>query len=141
MTSPREQSDNRAFIVAFLSIVILALSLRLLVITENSLEEGRGLPESALTTTIPMLVVILAIIAIMLRDGKGDLLALHSVNPRIAALMAAMFLLGLVIEPSLPRPSVPPGGDAIGILLLLVPVFLIATMLRPILSVSVDEEE
>ena len=110
-------------------------------ITENSLEEGRGLPESALTTTIPMLVVILAIIAIMLRDGKGDLLALHSVNPRIAALMAAMFLLGLVIEPSLPRPSVPPGGDAFGILLLLVPVFLIATMLRPILSVSVDEEE
>ena len=47
----------------------------------------------------------------------------------------------MVIEPALPRPPGPPGGDTIGILLLLVPVFLIATMLRPNHTVSVEEEE
>jgi cytochrome bd-type quinol oxidase subunit 2 len=141
MTSPREQSDNRTLIVAFLAIVILALSLHLLVMTENSLEEGRGPPGSALTATLPMMVVIVAIIALMSRDGKSSPTATSSVNLQIAALMAAMFVLGMVIEPALPRPSGPPGGDAMGVLLLLIPVFLIITMLRPNHSVSVDEEE
>ena len=141
MTSPREQYDTRTRIVICLAIVTLALSLYLLVTTENSLEDGRGPGGAALTATLPMMVVIVAIIVLMSWDRKGSPTALSSMNPQIVAFMVAMFVLGMVIEPALPRPPGPPGGDTIGILVLLVPVFLIATMLRPNHSVSVDEEE
>ena len=61
MTSPREQYDTRTRIVICLAIVTLALSLYLLVTTENSLEDGRGPGGAALTATLPMMVVIVAI--------------------------------------------------------------------------------
>ena len=83
----------------------------------------------------------MAIIVLMSWDRKGSPTALSSMNPQIVAFMVAMFVLGMVIEPALPRPPGPPGGDTIGILLLLVPVFLIATMLRPNHTGSVEEEE
>ena len=85
MTSPREQYDTRTRIVICLAIVTLALSLYLLVTTENSLEDGRGPGGAALTATLPMMVVIVAIIVLMSWDRKGSPTALSSMNPQIVA--------------------------------------------------------
>ena len=54
--------------------------------------------------------------------------------------MLAMFIIGMLIEPMIPRPE---GtlGDALGTTLLLVPILLIALMILPSGQRISDEEE
>ena len=59
---------------------------------------------------------------------------------RIAALMAAMFIVGMLIEPSIPRPGASP-GDYFGAIFILIPVLLIAAMLVPMTPSGSNEEE
>jgi len=61
-------------------------------------------------------------------------------NMRIVALMAAMFITGMLIEPAIPRPSSPPAGS-LGAIFILIPVLLIAAMLAPMIPSRSDEEE
>ena len=61
-------------------------------------------------------------------------------NMRIAALMAAMFITGMLIEPAIPRPGGSPAGF-FGAIFILIPVLLIAAMLVPMIPIESDEEE
>ena len=121
-----------------LAVVILAISLRNLISMENSLEEGRGPQGEILLMTIPMMVLVVSLMLLMVNKTGSDIKALRD-NIPITALMLAMFIIGMLIEPMIPRPE---GtlGDALGTTLLLVPILLIAFMILPSGQRIPDEE-
>jgi len=122
-----------------LAVVILAISLRNLISMENSLEEGRGPQGEILLMTIPMMVLVVSLMLLMVNKTGTGIKALRD-NIPITALMLAMFIIGILIEPMIPRPE---GtlGDALGTTLLLVPILLIAFMILPSGQRIPDEEE
>ena len=122
-----------------LAVVILAISLRNLISMENSLEEGRGPQGEILLMTIPMMVLVVSLMLLMLNKTGTGIKALRD-NIPITALMLAMFIIGMLIEPMIPRPE---GtlGDALGTTFLLVPILLIAFMILPSGQRISDEEE
>ncbi len=122
-----------------LAVVILAISLRNLISMENSLEEGRGPQGEILLMTIPMMVLVASLMLLMVNKSGTGIKALRDKFP-IAALMLAMFIIGMLIEPMIPRPE---GilGDALGTTFLLVPILLIALMILPSSQRISDEEE
>jgi hypothetical protein len=122
-----------------LAVVILAISLRNLISMENSLEEGRGPQGEILLMTIPMMVLVVSLMLLMVNKTGTGIKALRD-NIPITALMLAMFIIGMLIEPMIPRPE---GtlGDALGTTLLLVPILLIAFMILPSGQRIPDEEE
>ena len=122
-----------------LAVAILAISLRNLISMENSLEEGRGPQEEILLMTIPMMALVASLMLLMANKSGTDTKALRDKIP-IAALMLAMFIIGMLIEPIIPRPE---GtlGSALGTVFLLVPILLIALMILPSGQRISDEEE
>ena len=122
-----------------LAVVILAISLRNLISMENSLEEGRGPQGEILLMTIPMMVLVVSLMLLTVNKTGTGIKALRD-NIPITALMLAMFIIGILIEPMIPRPE---GtlGDALGTTLLLVPILLIAFMILPSGQRIPDEEE
>ena len=122
-----------------LAVAILAISLRNLISMENSLEEGRGPQGEILLMTIPMMVLVVSLMLLMVNKTGTGIKALRD-NIPITALMLAMFIIGMLIEPMIPRPE---GtlGDALGTTLLLVPILLIAFMILPSGQRIPDEEE
>jgi len=122
-----------------LAVVILAISLRNLISMENSLEEGRAPQGEILLMTIPMMVLVVSLMLLMVNKTGTGIKALRD-NIPITALMLAMFIIGMLIEPMIPRPE---GtlGDALGTTLLLVPILLIAFMILPSGQRIPDEEE
>ena len=126
-------------LIIVLAVAILAISLRNLISMENSLEEGRGPQGEILLMTIPMMVLVVSLMLLMVNKTGSDIKALRD-NIPITALMLAMFIIGMLIEPMIPRPE---GtlGDALGTTLLLVPILLIAFMILPSGQRIPDEEE
>ena len=127
------------FIIA-LAVIILAISLTALLSMENSLEEGRGPQVDMLFMTIPLMIPIAALMLLMAnRYGRGPK-QLASNRYSIIALMMTMFIIGMVIEPAIPRlPQ--PSDDTIGLIFVLVPILLIALMISPMGHKNIDEEE
>ena len=127
------------FILA-LAVIILAISLTSLLSMENSLEEGRGPQVDMLFMTIPLMILIAALMLLMAnRYGRGPK-QLASNRYSIIALMMAMFIIGMLIEPAIPRlPQ--PSDDTIGLIFVLVPILLIALMISPMGHKNIDEEE
>ena len=126
------------FIVA-LAVVILAISLRSLISMENSLEEGRGPQGEILLMTIPMMVLVASLMVLMANKSGTGIKQPRAKLP-ITALMLAMFIIGILIEPMIPRPEGTLGG-ALGTIFLLVPILLIALMILPSGQRISDEEE
>ena len=122
-----------------LAVVILAISLRNLISMENSLEEGRGPQGEILLMTIPMMVLVVSLMLLMVNKTGTGIKALRD-NIPITALMLAMFIIGMLIEPMIPRPEGTLGA-ALGTTLLLVPILLIAFMILPSGQRIPDEEE
>ena len=122
-----------------LAVVILAISLRNLISMENSLEEGRGPQGEILLMTIPMMVLVASLMLLMANKSGTGIKALRAKLP-ITALMLAMFIIGMLIEPMIPRPEGTLGG-ALGTIFLLVPILLIALMILPSGQRISDEEE
>ena len=122
-----------------LAVVILAISFRNLISMENSLEEGRGPQGEILLMTIPMMALVASLMLLMVNESGTGPKALREKLP-ITALMLTMFIIGMLIEPMIPRPE---GtlGDALGTTLLLVPILLIALMILPSGQRISDEEE
>ncbi len=122
-----------------LAVVILAFSLRNLISMENSLEEGRGPQGEILLMTIPMMVLVASLMLLMVNKSGTGTKVLRD-NLPITALMLAMFIIGMLIEPMIPRPE---GtlGDALGTTFLLVPILLIALMILPSGQRISNEEE
>ena len=135
------EQDRRMLLIAGLAIVILALSFRALMIMESSLEQGSGIEEGVQTATIPLMALIVVLLLLMASQINRTRIILSVDNLRIVALMTAMFLVGMLIEPLLPRQSDLPGGDAIGILILIIPIVLIVLMLLPNSPDTKEEEE
>ena len=131
-------SDRRMAIIAALAVIILAISLRSLMSMEASLEEGRG-PQGELFVTLPLMLMTVLIL-LMLSQIRSQSIELTSHHLRISALMAAMFIIGMLIEPAIPRPEGPP-RDFFGAIFMLIPILLIASMLLPIIPGRSDEEE
>tara|TARA_B110000263_G_C15311216_1_gene513414 strand:- start:880 stop:1269 length:390 start_codon:yes stop_codon:yes gene_type:complete len=127
-------------IIAALAIVILAISLRALMSMETSLEEGRGPQGGILLATLPMMVLMTVLVLLMLTQIRRGPIELTTDYLRIAALMAAMFVIGMLIEPAIPRPEGSP-GDAFGAIFILIPILLIAAMLISMIPNRSDEEE
>ena len=123
-----------------LAVIILAISLTSLLSMENSLEEGRGPQVDMLFMTIPLMILIAALMLLMAnRYGRGTK-QLASNRYSIIALMMTMFIIGIVIEPAIPRlPQ--PSDDTIGLIFVLVPILLIALMISPMGHKNIDEEE
>ena len=126
------------FIVG-LAVVILAISLRSLISMENSLEEGRGPQGEILLMTIPMMVLVASLMVLMANKSGTGIQQPRAKLP-ITALMLAMFIIGILIEPMIPRPEGTLGG-ALGTIFLLVPILLIALMILPSGQRISDEEE
>ena len=126
------------FIVG-LAVVILAISLRSLISMENSLEEGRGPQGEILLMTIPMMVLVASLMVLM-ANKSGTAIKQPRAKLPITALMLAMFIIGILIEPMIPRPEGTLGG-ALGTIFLLVPILLIALMILPSGQRISDEEE
>tara|TARA_B100000405_G_scaffold132109_1_gene92428 strand:+ start:1215 stop:1601 length:387 start_codon:yes stop_codon:yes gene_type:complete len=122
-----------------IAVVILAISLRNLMSMENSLEEGTGPQGEILLMTIPMMVLVVSLIILMTNKSGAGTKPLRE-NLPIAVLMLAMFIIGMLIEPMIPRPE---GtlGDALGTTFLLVPILLITLMILPSGQRISDEEE
>ena len=135
------EQDRRMLLIAGLAIVILVLSFRALMIMESSLEQGSGIEEGVQTATIPLMALIVVLLLLMASQINRTRIILSVDNLRIVALMTAMFLVGMLIEPLLPRQSDLPGGDAIGILILIIPIVLIVLMLLPNSPDTKEEEE
>ena len=126
------------FIVG-LAVVILAISLRSLISMENSLQEGRGPQGEILLMTIPMMVLVASLMVLM-ANKSGTAIKQPRAKLPITALMLAMFIIGILIEPMIPRPEGTLGG-ALGTIFLLVPILLIALMILPSGQRISDEEE
>ena len=122
-----------------LAVVILAISLRNLISMENSLEEGRGPQGEILLMTIPMMVLVASLMVLMANKSGTGIKQPRAKLP-ITALMLAMFIIGILIEPMIPRPEGTLGG-ALGTIFLLVPILLIALMILPSGQRISDEEE
>ena len=103
--SSGNNSDRRMAIIAALAVIILAISLRSLMSMEASLEEGRG-PQGELFVTLPLMLMTVLIL-LMLSQIRSQSIELTSHHLRISALMAAMFIIGMLIEPAIPRPEGP----------------------------------
>ena len=122
-----------------IAVVILAISLRNLISMENSLEEGRGPQGEILLMTIPMMALVVSLMLMMANKSGAGTKPLRD-NLPIVALMLAMFIIGMLIEPMIPRPE---GtlGNALGAAFLVVPILLIAVMILPSGHRISDEEE
>jgi hypothetical protein len=138
--SQGKEGNGRMAMIAVLAIAILAISLQILISMETSLEQGRG-PQGgnpfAILSLMLMIVVLILLTLTQIRSVPGRL---TTDNMRIVALMAAMFITGMLIEPAIPRPSSPPAGS-LGAIFILIPVMLIAAMLAPMIPSRSDEEE
>tara|TARA_B100001250_G_C19630570_1_gene713567 strand:+ start:93 stop:482 length:390 start_codon:yes stop_codon:yes gene_type:complete len=126
--------------IAILAVAILAISLRVLMSMETSLEEGRGMQGGNPFATLSLMVLIVALILLMSTQIRSGTSQFTTDNMRIAALMAAMFITGMLIEPAIPRPGGSPDGF-FGAIFILIPVLLIAAMLLPMIPNGSDEEE
>ena len=133
-------SNGRMTMIAVLAVAILAISLHLLMSMEASLEEGRGPQGGDPFAILSLMFLIVALILHILTQIRSGTSKFTMDNMRIAALMAAMFIIGMLIEPAIPRPGDSPGGFC-GVIFLLVPVLLIAAMLVPMIPSRSDEEE
>ena len=133
-------SNGGMVMIAVLAVAILAISLRVLMSMETSLEEGRGPQGGNPFAILSLMVLIVALILLMLTQIRSGTSQFTTDNMRIAALMAAMFIIGMLIEPTIPRPGGPPGGF-FGAIFILIPVLLIAAMLAPMIPRRSDEEE
>ena len=122
-----------------IAVVILAISLRNLISMENSLEEGRGPQGEILLMTIPMMALVVPLMLMMANKSGAGTKPLRD-NLPIVALMLAMFIIGMFIEPMIPRPE---GtlGTALGAIFLVVPILLIAVMVLSSGQRISDEEE
>ncbi len=138
--SQAKDSDGRMAMIAVIAVVILAISLHVLISMETSLEEGRGPQGGNPFAIISLMFLIVALILLMLTQIRSGTSKLTMGNMRIVALMAAMFIIGMLIEPAIPRPWVSSGGF-FGAIFILVPVLLIAAMLVPMIPSRSDEEE
>ena len=138
--SQAKGSDGRMAMIAVLAVAILAISLHVLISMETSLEEGRGPQGGNPFAILSLMLLIVALILLMLTQIRSGTSKFTMDNMRIAALMAAMFIIGMLIEPSIPRP----GGSSegfFGAIFILIPVLLIAAMLVPMIPSRSDEEE
>ena len=127
------------FIIA-LAVIILAISLTSLLSMENSLEEGRGPQVDMLFMTIPLMILIAALMLLMANRYGSEPKKVTPNRYSITALMMAMFIIGMLIEPAIPRlPQ--PSDDTIGLIFVLVPILLIALMISPMGHKNIDEEE
>jgi len=138
--SQGKTSDVRMTMIAFLAVAILAISLYVLISMEASLEEGRGPQGGNPFTILSLMFLIVALIILTLTQVRSGTGLFTTSNMRIAALMASMFIVGMLIEPSIPRPGASP-GDFIGAIFILIPVLLIAAMLVPMTPSGSNEEE
>ena len=122
-----------------IAVVILAISLRNLISMENSLEEGRGPQGEILLMTIPMMALVVSLMLLMANKSGAGTKPLRD-NLPIVALVLTMFVIGMLIEPMIPRPE---GtlSDALGATFLAVPIILIAVMILPSGQRILDEEE
>ena len=138
--SSGNNSDRRLAIIVVLALLILAISLRILMSMETSLEEGSGPRGGIMAAALPMMVLIAALILLMLSQIRSGAIKLTADYLRIAALMAATFVIGMLIEPAIPRPEGSP-ADALGAIFILIPILLIAAMLLPKFPNQSNEEE
>ena len=135
-----KDSDGRMAMIAALAVAILAISLYVLISMEASLEEGRGPQGGNPFAILSLMFLIVLLILLMLTKTRSVTGKFTTENTRIAALMAAMFIIGMLIEPSIPRPGRLPEGF-FGAIFILIPVLLIAAMLVPMIPSRSDEEE
>ena len=133
-------SNGRMAMIAVLAVAILAISLHVLMSMEASLEEGRGPQGGNPFAILSLMFLIVALILLMLTKTRSVTGKFTTDNTRIVALMAAMFIIGILIEPAIPRPGDSPGGF-FGAIFILIPVLLIAAMLVPMIPSRSDEEE
>ena len=138
--SQAKGSDGRMAMIAVLAVAILAISLHVLISMETSLEEGRGPQGGNPFAILSLMFLIVVLILLMLTQIRSGTSKFTMDNMRIAALMAAMFIIGMLIEPGIPRPGDSSGGF-FGAIFILVPVLLIAAMLVPMIPSRSDEEE
>ena len=138
--SQAKGSDGRMAMIAVLAVAILAISLHVLISMETSLEEGRGPQGGNPFAILSLMFLIVVLILLMLTQIRSGTSKFTMDNMRIAALMAAMFIIGMLIEPAIPRPGDASGGF-FGAIFILVPVLLIAAMLVPMIPSRSDEEE
>ncbi|MBE48364.1 MAG: hypothetical protein CMB04_00915 [Euryarchaeota archaeon] len=126
------QDKRRLVAIAVIGLLLIVLTAQLLFTVETSLNEGRGpgLDGERSLATIPLMILIAALLGILFLQLRSGPLRLTSQDTRIAALMAAMFLFGMLIEPMLVVPRGLVETDAIGILIVLMPIALIAALLR-----------
>ena len=102
-------------------------------------KEGRGPQREILLMTIPMMALVVSLMLMMANKSGAGTKPLRD-NLPIVALMLAMFMIGMVIEPMIPRPE---GtlGTALGAIFLVVPILLIAVMVLSSGQRISDEEE
>jgi|TARA_B100000959_G_scaffold95470_1_gene101296 hypothetical protein len=126
------QDKRRLVAIAVIGLLLIVLTARLLLTMETSLNEGRGpgLEGERSLATLPLLILIAALMGALFLQLRGGSLRLSSQDTRIAPLLAAMFLIGMLIEPMLTVPNGLLETDAVGILLVLVPIVLIAALLQ-----------
>ena len=133
-------TNRRMLITTVLAMAILLISFQILISMEASLEEGRGPQVGSPFATLLMMVLISALIVLMLKPFGTETEKLTSDNVRIAAIMSVMFVIGLLVEPVIPRL----GGiqtRTFGAIIILIPILLIAAMLVQTTPRESDEEE
>ena len=124
------QNQKIFAIVGLLTIVIIALCTQIILNLETNSE---SLAEEGIFT-IPLLILIISLILILsiiyqrgpFNDGK---LKLTRNDFNIVLLLIAMFIIGLIIGPSLKLPSIFTNSDLIGIIIVLMPILMIFLML------------
>ena len=124
------QNQKIFAIVGLLTIVIIALCTQIILNLETNSE---SLAEEGIFT-IPLLILIISLILILsiiyqrgpFNDGK---LKLTRNDFNIVLLLIAMFIIGLIIGPSLTLPRIFTNSDLIGVIILLMPILMIFLML------------
>ena len=143
------QNQKIFAIVGLLTIVIIALCTQIILNLETNSE---SLAEEGIFT-IPLLILIISLILILsiiykrgpFNDGK---LKLTRNDFNIVLLLIAMFIIGLIIGPSLTLPSIFTNSDLIGVIIVLMPILMIFLMLtnfqndsKKNIPISLHEEE
>ncbi len=124
------KAEKRMIALVALALMIVVLAARLLYLVDASLRagEGYGLTGDGAIQTVPLLVLLVALLWLVTGVFRDSPLNLEVADKQTVAIMALMFVIGFYLGPNISIPTELSNSNIVGILIVIVPILLIGAM-------------
>jgi len=124
------KAEKRMIALVALALMIVVLAARLLYLVDASLRagEGYGLTGDGAIQTVPLLVLLVALLWLVTGVFRDSPLNLEVADKQTVAIMALMFVIGFYLGPNISIPTEFSNSNIVGILIVIVPILLIGAM-------------